>query len=32
MDICEDYEQKGYKRGILKSAKTELKPGSAAGI
>ena len=32
MDICEHYEQKGYKRGnSLKSAKTELKPGSVAG-
>ena len=32
MDICEHYEQKGYKRGIsLKSAKTELKPGLVAG-
>ena len=28
MDICEHYEQKGYKRGIWKSAKTEIKPGS----
>lgn len=32
MDICEHYEQKGYKRGIsLKSVKSELKPGSVAG-
>ena len=28
MDICEHHEQKSYKRGIWKSAKTEIKPGS----